>query len=149
MLALRGRGRGRGQGRGQKRDGGHDETARARRVPSQPGRVNASGRGRGTAANGNEVASTQRDQLSLANDDPLDKPEDIKKRRELYHELYRLVHGIRLEKGDTTSNYSNYQWPPLILQVVRCRYPSGVKNYDNHKEPDVVFTDESFVDLFK
>jgi hypothetical protein len=111
--------------------------------------VNTPGRGTGAAVNNNNVASIQPAQLSLPNNDPLDKPEDAENRRETYKELYRFAHGIRREKGQTTSKYTNYQWPPLILQVIRCRYPSGIKNYDNYREPDVVFTDESFVDLFK
>jgi hypothetical protein len=88
-------------------------------------------------------------QLSPPKDDELNKPEDVEARREVYKELYQLAHGIRREKGQTTSRYANYQWPPLVLQVIRCRYPSGIKNYENHREPDVVLNDESFVELFQ
>ena len=123
----------------------------SRRLQSQPSRVNQRRTGREARGvnNHSNIATTDSARSPLVNDDPLDKPEDAQNRREIYKELDRLVHGIRREKGHTTSKYANYQWPPLLLQVIRCRYPSGIKNYDNHKEPDVVFTDESFVDLFQ
>jgi hypothetical protein len=111
-------------------------------------RGNRRGRGTGARGNNNGVAAASLAR-SAPHCDPLDKPEDAEDRRTIYKELYRLVHGIRLEKRLTTNKYANYQWSPLVLQVIRCRYPSGIKNYENHREPDVVFTDESFVDLFQ
>ncbi len=138
------------QSRRGKRCGEKMKVERGRRFQSKPTRVNGCGRGRRSNVNNHDnVDATESERSSPLNDDPLDKPEDAQNRREIYKEIYRLVHGIRREKSQTTSKYANYQWPPLLLQVIRCRYPSGVKNYENHREPDVVFTDESFVDLFK
>lgn len=81
--------------------------------------------------------------------DPLDNPDHAQIRRDLYRELFGLVHGIRREKGEITVAHATYQWPPLVLQIIRCRYPSGIRAYTEHKEPDLIFTDDSFVDLFK
>ncbi|CAF1489674.1 unnamed protein product [Adineta ricciae] len=120
-----------------------------RRLQSQAARGNGRGRGRRARGNNSSAVAASLARPSPPHDDPLDSPADAEARRAIYKDLYRLVHGIRLQKGQTTSKYANYQWPPLLLQVVRCRYPSGIKNYENYREPDVIFTDESFVDVFQ
>jgi hypothetical protein len=78
----------------------------------------------------------------------LESAEDVENRRDLYHELYVLVLRKRHQKQLTSKNYETYEWPALIKQIIRCRFPSDIKNYVCYKQPDVVFSIETFIDLF-
>ena len=66
----------------------------------------------------------------------------------MYHQLYVLVLRQRQQKRLTSKAYKTYEWPALIKQIIRCTFPSDIKNYDCYKRPDVVFSLETFIDLF-
>ena len=66
----------------------------------------------------------------------------------MYHQLYVLVLRQRQEKRLTSKTCETYEWPALIKQIIRCRFPSDIKNDDCYKRPDVVFSVETFIDLF-
>ena len=78
----------------------------------------------------------------------LESAEDVKNRHDVYHQLYVLVLRQRQQKRLTSKTYETYEWPALIKQIIRCRFPSDIKNYDCYKRPDAVFSVETFVDLF-
>ena len=78
----------------------------------------------------------------------LESAEDVKNRHDVYHQLYVLVLRQRQQKRLTSKAYETYQWPALIKQIIRCRFPSDIKTYDCYKRPDVVFSVETFIDLF-
>ena len=78
----------------------------------------------------------------------LESAEDVKNRHDVYHQLYVLVLRQRQQKRLTSKAYETYEWPALIKQIIRCRFPSDIKNYDCYKRPDVVFSVETFIDLF-
>ena len=78
----------------------------------------------------------------------LESAEDVKNRLVVYHQLYVLVLRQRQQKRLTSKTYETYEWAALIKQIIRCRFPSDIKNYDCNKQPDVVFSVETFIDLF-
>lgn len=89
------------------------------------------------------TTTSQKQQLN-----PLENAEDVENRHDLYHELYLLVLRTRQKKKLTSNNYETYEWPALIKQIIRCKFPSDIKNYECYKKPDVVFSLETFIDLF-
>ena len=78
----------------------------------------------------------------------LESAEDVKNRHDVYRQLYVLVLRQRQQKRLTSKTYETYEWPALIKQIIRCRFPSDIKNYDYYKRPDIVFSVETFIDLF-
>ena len=72
--------------------------------------------------------------------------EDVKNRHDVYHQFYVLVLHQRQQKK---INFETYEWAALIKQIIRCRFPSDIKNYNCYKRPDVVFFSVgTFIDLF-
>ena len=125
------------RGTGMRRRGQVAATTARRKAKSQLAR------GQGRA-----MTSTTQIQPPI-NQDPLDDPDHAQIRRDLYRGLFGLVYGIRRRNGEVTLSHATYQWPPLVLRITRCRYPSSIRAYTEHKEPDLIFTDNSFTDLFK
>jgi hypothetical protein len=78
----------------------------------------------------------------------LENNDDVQSRRELYKELYQLVLAKRKHKRLTNKNNETYEWPPIVKQIIRCRYPSDIRDYVCYKQPTVSFTLDSFIDLF-
>ena len=78
----------------------------------------------------------------------LESAENVKNRHDVYHQFYVLVLCQRQQKRLTSKAYETYEWAALIKQIIRCRFPSDIKNYDCYKRPDVVFSVETFIDLF-
>ncbi|CAF1579784.1 unnamed protein product [Adineta ricciae] len=78
----------------------------------------------------------------------LDNNNDIQCRRELYKDLYQLVLTKRKQKRLTKKNNETYEWPPIIKQIIRCRYPGDIRDYACYKQVTVSFTLDSFIDLF-
>ena len=70
----------------------------------------------------------------------LESVEDVKNRHDVHHQLYVLVLRQRQQKRLTSKAYETYEWPALIKQIIRCRFPSDIKNYDCYKRPGVVFS---------
>ena len=78
----------------------------------------------------------------------LESAEDVKNRHDVYHQLYVLVLLQRQQKRLSSKTYETYEWLALIKQIIRCRFPSDIKNYDCYKPLGVVFSVETFIDLF-
>ena len=74
----------------------------------------------------------------------LESAEDVKNRHDVYHQLYVLVLRQRQQKRLTSKAYETYEWSALIKQIIRCRFPLDIKNYDCYKRPDVVFSVETY-----
>lgn len=84
-------------------------------------------------------ASLSKDTSKKQQLNALESVEDVENRHNLYHELYVLVLRKRQQKKLTSKNYETYEWPALIKQIIRCKFPSDIKNYDCYKQSDVVF----------
>jgi hypothetical protein len=78
----------------------------------------------------------------------LDNNDAVQSRRELYKELYQLVLVKRKQKRLTNKNNETYEWPPIVKQIIRCRYPGDIRDYVCNKQVTVSFTLDSFIDLF-
>jgi hypothetical protein len=63
-------------------------------------------------------------------------------------ELYQLVLAKLKQKRLTKKNSETYEWPPIVKQIIRCRYPSDIRDYVCYKQATVSFTLDSFIDLF-
>ncbi|CAF1345378.1 unnamed protein product [Didymodactylos carnosus] len=86
---------------------------------------------------------------SQQQENPLDLDDDIKRRHDIYRDLYCLIFGIRKQRNGTSKTTETYVWPPLIKQIIRCRHPSDVKNYECYQTPDIIFTVQSFIGVFR
>ncbi len=85
--------------------------------------------------------------LTIATPNPLDLPRDRKYRKETFYKLHELIFKIRRQKGKTKTK-ELYEVPPLIKQIIRCLYPSDIDDKKFLKEPDVIFTLQTFIELF-
>ena len=79
---------------------------------------------------------------------PLDLPRDRKCRQETFNKLNQLVFNIRQQKGKARKK-EVYELPPLVKQIIRCLYPSDVDDKGFLQKSDVVFTLQTFVELFR
>ncbi len=79
---------------------------------------------------------------------PLDLPRDRKCRQETFNKLNQLIFSIRQQKGKTTKK-EVYQLPPLVKQIIRCLYPSDIDDKKLLQKPDIIFTQQTFVELFR
>ncbi|CAF1380097.1 unnamed protein product [Didymodactylos carnosus] len=48
----------------------------------------------------------------------------------------------------STTKHMAYQWPPIILQIIRARYPDNVKNYDYYNAQPIKLTLDDLIELF-
>jgi len=78
---------------------------------------------------------------------PLDLPHDRKCRQETFNKLNQLIFNIRQQKRKTKKK-EIYELPPLVKQIIRCLYPSDIDEKRFLEKPDVVFTLQTFVELF-
>ncbi len=78
----------------------------------------------------------------------LDNKDDVQSRHDLYKELYQLVLAKRKQKGLTNKTSETYEWPAILKQIIRCRYPSDIRDYVCYKQSTVSFTLDTFIDLF-
>jgi len=78
---------------------------------------------------------------------PLDLPHDRKCRQETFNKLNQLIFNIRQQKRKTKKK-EIYELPPLVKQIIRCLYPSDIDEKQFLEKPDVVFTLQTFVELF-
>ena len=46
------------------------------------------------------------------------------------------------------ANNETYERSPIVKQIIRCRYPSDIRDYARYKQPTVSFTLDIFIDLF-
>ena len=79
---------------------------------------------------------------------PLDLPRDRKCREEIYNNLNQLIFNIREQQGKTKKK-ELYELPPLVKQITRCLYPSDIDDKKFLQKPDVIFTLQTFVELFR
>ncbi|CAF4676172.1 unnamed protein product, partial [Rotaria sp. Silwood2] len=79
---------------------------------------------------------------------PLDLPHDRKCRQESLNQLNQLILDARQKKLKTKKK-EVYELPPLIKQIIRCLYPSDIEDNNYSPKPDVVFTLQTFIDLFR
>ena len=92
--------------------------------------------------------STQASSTKSSQQNFLDSSHDVQSRHELSKELYHLVLAKRKRKRLTNANNETYEWPPIVKQIIRCRYPSDIRDYVRYKQPTVSFTLDIFIDLF-
>ena len=78
---------------------------------------------------------------------PLDLPHDRKCRQETFNKLNQLIFNIRQQKRKAKKK-EIYELPPLVKQIIRCLYPSDIDEKQFLEKPDVVFTLQTFVELF-
>ncbi len=78
---------------------------------------------------------------------PLDLPRDRKCRQETFDKLNQLIFNIREQKGKTKKK-EVYDLPPLVKQIIRCLYPSDIDDKNRLQKPDIIFTLQTFVELF-
>jgi hypothetical protein len=87
--------------------------------------------------------------LTLAiNSNPLDLPRDRKCRQETFNKLDQLIFSIRQQKEKTTKK-EVYELPPLVKQIIRCLYPSDIDDNKFLQKPDIIFTLQTFIELFR
>ena len=79
---------------------------------------------------------------------PLDLPHDRKCRQERLSQLNQMILSMRQKKLKTKKN-EVYELPPLIKQIIQCLYPSDIEDNNYLLKPDVVFTLQTFIDLFR
>ena len=66
---------------------------------------------------------------NVSQENILDNNDDVQSRRELYKELCQLLLVKRKHKRLTNKNNETYEWPPIVKQIIRCRYPSDIRDY--------------------
>ncbi|CAF4478914.1 unnamed protein product [Rotaria magnacalcarata] len=87
--------------------------------------------------------------LALSEDtNPLDSPYHQQSRKEIYNKLDHLIINIRLQKRQTKKN-EVYEYPPLIKQTIRCLHPSDIDNGNASRKPNVIFTLDTFIEIFR
>jgi hypothetical protein len=79
---------------------------------------------------------------------PLDLPRDRKCRQETFNKLNQLIFNIRQQKGKTNKK-EVYGLPPLVKKIILCLYPSDINDNNCLQKPDVIFTLQTFVELFR
>nr|ACD54593.1 unknown [Adineta vaga] len=96
----------------------------------------------------NSVNLSSSSSTVATNINPLDLPRDRKCRQETFNQLRQLIFEIRQQKRKTTKK-EVYDLPPLIKQIVRCLYPSDIDEKIYSQKPDVTFTLQAFIELFR
>ena len=79
---------------------------------------------------------------------PLDLRHDRKCRQEHLNQLNQIILSMRQKKLKAKKN-EVYEMPSLIKQVIRCLYPSDIGDNICSLKLDVVFTLQTFIDLFR
>ena len=79
---------------------------------------------------------------------PLDLPHDRKRRQEIFKKLDQLIFDVRQRKGKTKRK-EVYELPPLIKQIIRCLHPSDIDDKNCLQKPNVIFTLQTFIELFR
>jgi len=62
--------------------------------------------------------------------------------------LNQLIFNI-LQQKQKQKKREIYGLPPLVKQIIRCLYPSDIDDKNFLEKPDVVFTLQTFVELFR
>ncbi|CAF4792889.1 unnamed protein product, partial [Rotaria magnacalcarata] len=87
--------------------------------------------------------------LALSEDtNTLDSPYHQQSRQEIYNKLNHLIINIRLQKRQTKKK-EVYEYPPLIKQIIRCLHPSDIDNGNASRKPNVIFTLDTFIEIFR
>jgi hypothetical protein len=75
--------------------------------------------------------------------------DDVQARHELYYQLYQLVFAKQKQKRmHRGKNSVTYEWPPIIKQLIRCRYPGDIKDYVCYKNA-IQLSLQDFIDVFQ
>ncbi|CAF1629372.1 unnamed protein product, partial [Didymodactylos carnosus] len=77
----------------------------------------------------------------------LETATDAQARKELYNELYKLIFS-KQKRTHGGKIAMTYEWPLLIKQLIRCRYPSDIQDYVYHKNSIKLSLDD-FIHAFK
>ena len=59
-----------------------------------------------------------------------------------------MILSMRQKELKTKKN-EVYEMPLLIKQIIRCLYPSDIEDNNYSLKPNVVFTLQTFIDLFR
>jgi hypothetical protein len=123
----------------------HGRTNRSTNIPSRAGSQLGHSYIQGT------ITATTNSSVNSPDmtDSFLETPNHVQYRRDLYKQLYKIVYENRRKRGLTNARKETYEWPPLIKQIVRCRYPSSIRNYECYTKDTIIFTLDTFIDVFQ